>query len=64
MSIEEKSALHYKVIANTAHKIEKVANELSILYKDSFISNERIELRKKHLKKYFDELTNLIIKTN
>lgn len=63
MSIEEK-ILHYDVIENTAHKIEKVANELSILYKNSFISNERIELRKKHLKKYFDELTNLINKNN
>ena len=42
MSTEEKRAIHYRVIKDTAHKIKKVANELSILYKDSFISNERI----------------------
>ena len=56
----DKEALHAKVIANTAFKIEKVAQELSSLYKDSFINNERIELRQKHLVKYFDELKDLM----
>lgn len=55
-----KDALHAKVIANTAHKIEKVSQELSSLYKDSFINNERIELRKKHLCQYFNELNELM----
>lgn len=56
----EKDALHFSVIAATAHKIEKVATELSSLYNDSFISNERIQLRKNHLAKYFNELNNLL----
>ena len=56
----EKDALHFDVIADTAHKIEKVAKELSSLYNDSFLSNERIQLRKKHLAKYFNELNNLM----
>lgn len=56
----EKNALHFSVIAATAHKIEKVAQELSSLYNDSFISNERIQLRKNHLIKYFNELNNLM----
>ena len=56
----DKDALHADVIANTAHKIETVAKELSSLYKDSFINNERIELRKNHLVKYFNELNNLV----
>jgi hypothetical protein len=56
----EKDALHFDVIAATAHKIEKVAKEISSLYNDSFISNERIQLRKSHLVKYFNELNNLM----
>ena len=56
----DKDALHAKVIADTAHKIEKVAQELSSLYKDSFINNDRVNLRKTHLMKYFNELNNLI----
>lgn len=60
MTKEEKDALHADVIANTAHKIEKVSKELSNLYRDSFINNERIELRKKHLLQYFNELNNLM----
>lgn len=56
----DKDALHADVIANTAHKIEKVSQELSSLYKDSFISNERIELRKRHLCKYFNKLNELM----
>jgi len=56
----EKDALHADVIANTAHKIEKVSQELSSLYKESFINNERVQLRKNHLIKYFNELNELI----
>lgn len=56
----DKDALHAQVIADTAHKIEKVAQELSSLYKDSFINNDRVQLRKNHLVKYFNELNNLM----
>ena len=56
----DKNALHYDVVANTAHKIEKVSQELSSLYKDSFINNDRVQLRKKHLAKYFNELNELM----
>lgn len=56
----DKDALHVDVIANTAHKIEKVAQELSSLYKDSFINNDRVQLRKNHLVKYFNELNELM----
>ena len=60
MNTEEKIALHFSAIAATAHKIEKVAEELSSLHKEPFISNERIQLRKNHLAKYFNELNNLM----
>lgn len=60
MSQSDKDALHAKVIADTAHKIEKVAQELSSLYKDSFINNDRVQLRKNHLVKYFNELNELM----
>ena len=56
----DKDALHADIIANTAHKIEKVSRELSSLYKDSFINNERVQLRKNHLVKYFNELNELM----
>ena len=56
----DKDALHYEVVAKTAHKIEKVATELARLHKYSILDNERIELRKKHLLKYLDELSNLL----
>lgn len=60
MSQLDKDALHAKVIADTAHKIEIVAKELSSLYKESIINNDRVQLRKNHLVKYFNELNNLI----
>lgn len=56
----DSDALHASVIADTAHKIEKVAQELSSLYKDSFINNDRVQLRKNHLVKYFNELNELM----
>lgn len=56
----DKDALHARVIACTARKIEKVTQELSNLYRDSRINNERVELRKGHLIEYFNELNKLI----
>lgn len=56
----DKDSLHYEAVAQTAHKIEKVATELACLHKDSILDNKRIELRKKHLLKYLDELSNLL----
>lgn len=56
----DKIALHYEVIANTAHKIEKVSKELSTLYKDSFFNEKRVNLRKEHLKKYIKEFEELL----
>lgn len=47
-------------VADTAHMIMVDAQELSNLYKDSFISNERIELRRRHLAKYVDKLNQLM----
>lgn len=58
--LEDKTALHYSVIANTAHKIERVTEELSDLYKADWFQASRVELRKKHLAKYFQELQQLI----
>lgn len=62
MSSSDKIALHYEVISNVAHKIEKVSEELSSLYKDSFFNIERANLRKEHLKKYVKELEELLNK--
>lgn len=56
----DKIALHYKVIADTAHKIEKVSKELSILYTDSIFNEKRANLRKKHLEEYIKELEVLL----
>lgn len=55
----DKIALHYEVIADIAHKIEKVSKELSVLYKDSIFNEKRVNLRKEHLKKYIKELEEL-----
>lgn len=60
MTTEEKIALHYKVIADTAHKVEKVSEELSSLYKEDFFRKDRVDLRKRHLLKYFNELNELL----
>lgn len=58
----DKIALRYKVIANTASKIEKVSKELSSLYESSLFNADRANLRKEHLKKYVAELNELIAK--
>ena len=56
----DKIALHYQVIADTAHKIEKVSKELSVLYTDSIFNEKRVNLRKKHLEKYSKILEELL----
>ena len=52
----ERQALHYKVIANTAHKVEKIARQLATLYNDSYINNNEINRNLKNLERYYDEL--------
>lgn len=56
----DKTALHYSAMAITAHKIERVAEELSDLYTADWYQASRVELRKKHLVKYLQELQQLI----
>ena len=56
----DKIALHYKVIADTAHKIEKVSKELSVLYTDSIFNEKRVNLRKESLEKYIKTLEKLL----
>lgn len=58
----DKTALHYDVIAQTAHKVEKVSKELASLYRADFFSVSRAELRKQHLAKYTNELKTLLDK--
>ena len=52
----EKQALHYEVIANTAHKVEKIARQLAMLYNDSYINNNEIDRNIKNLERYYNEL--------
>ena len=52
----ERQALHYEVIANTAHKVEKIARQLTTLYNDSYINNNEIDRNLKNLERYYDEL--------
>ena len=52
----ERQALHYEVIANTAHKVEKIARQLTTLYNDSYINNNEINRNLKNLERYYDEL--------
>lgn len=56
----DKESLHYSVIADTAHRIEKVSKELESLYKASYFNTERANLRKQHLNKYVKELEELL----
>ena len=60
MTDSEKIALHYKVIANMAHKIEKVSKDLSVLYTDSIFNEKRANLRKKHLEEHVKVLETLL----
>ena len=60
MTDSDKIVLHYKVIADMAHKIEKVSKELSVLYTDSIFNEKRVNLRKKSLEKYIKILEELL----
>lgn len=63
MSQSDKMALHYSVIANTAHRIEKVAKELEAIHKASIFNEAKAGLRKHHLEKYAKELEGLLNQT-
>ena len=52
----ERQALHYEVIANTAHKVEEIARQLATLYNNSYINNNEINRNLKNLERYYDEL--------
>ena len=56
----DKIALHYKVIADMAHKVEKVSKELSVLYTDSIFNEKRVNLRKKCLEEYTKVLEGVL----
>lgn len=56
----DKTALHYSVISTTAHKIEKVAKELNVIYNASYFNEKKTNLKKEHLKKYIKQLEELI----
>ena len=60
MTDSDKLALHYEVIANMAHKVEKVSKELSVLYTDSIFNEKRVNLRKESLEKYSKILEKLL----
>ena len=60
MTDSDKIALHYKVIADMAHKVEKVSKELSVLYTDSIFNEKRVNLRKESLEKYIKILEELL----
>ena len=62
MTSTEKIVLHYQVIANMGHTIEKVANDLANLNAASYANVDKIKLRKQHLAKYFSELARLVQK--
>lgn len=56
----EKIASRYKVIANLAHKVEKISKELSVLYTDSIFNEKRANLRKKCLEEHIKVLETLL----
>jgi hypothetical protein len=56
----DKDALHFDVIANTAHKVEIVAKDLANMHRESIANTERIKRKKEHLCKYFNELNSLL----
>lgn len=60
MTDSDKIALHYKVIADMAHKVEKISKELSVLYTDSIFNEKRANLRKKHLEEHIKVLEALL----
>lgn len=52
----EREALYYSTIANTAHKVEKIARQLEKLYNESYINNNEIDRNLKNLESYYNEL--------
>ena len=60
MTDSDKIASRYKVIANMAHKVEKVSKELSVLYTDPIFNEKRANLRKKCLEEYIKVLEVLL----
>ena len=56
----DKTSLHYSVISNMAHKVEKVAKELSALYNASYFNEKETNLKKEHLKEYMKQLEELM----
>ena len=60
MTASEKIASRYKVIADMAHKVEKISKELSALYTDSIFNEKRANLRKKHLEEHVKVLQVLL----
>lgn len=60
MTDSDKIALHYKVIADMAHKVEKVSKKLSVLYTDSIFNEKKVNLRKECLEKYIKVLERLL----
>lgn len=60
MTTDEKTILHYKVIAYQAHKIEKVAKELVALYNNSVLDTRKVEVRNRALRHYIKELSQKI----
>ena len=59
MNTNDKTILHYEVIANIAHKIEKVAKDLAVSYRNSILDTKRAEIRNKVLEQYIKELTKI-----
>ena len=59
MNTNDKTILHYEVIVNTAHKIEKVSKELAALYSNSILDTRRAKIRDKALERYIKELTKI-----
>ena len=59
MNTNDKTILHYEVIANIAHKIEKVAKDLAASYRNSILDTKRAEIRNKVLEQYIKELTKI-----
>ena len=56
----EKTALHYKVIADTANQVGKVAKDLSIIYGESIFNKEKTTLRKKRLRECMRALKRML----
>ena len=61
MTDSDKIALRYKVIADMAHKIEKISKEHSALYTDSIFNEKRANLRKKCLEEYTKVLNTTLV---